>query len=127
MALLEEELTKKIIKAFYSVYGRLGHGFSEVVYERSMLLELREMGLPAQAQHKMQVYYKDVLVGDFAADSVVDDKVVLELKAVECIHDRHKAQLLNYLRASKMELGLVMNFGPEPEIARQIFENKYKK
>lgn len=126
MNLLYKETTDLIIKAFYNVYNDLGFGFLEKVYERAMLIELKLLGLNCEPQKKIDVYYKNQNVGDYFADIIVDDKIILELKSAENIIKEHEAQLLNYLKATSIEIGFVLNFGKEPSFKRMIFENKYK-
>jgi GxxExxY protein len=119
-------LTDKIIKAFYSVYNELGYGFLESVYEKSLLISLRDFGLKAISQQPINVYFKDNNVGDFIADIIVEDKVILELKAVEHILRIHEAQLINYLKATKIEIGLLLNFSAKPEFKRYVYSNSKK-
>lgn len=126
MQYLHQDITDKIIKAFYNVYNILGYGFQEKVYENSMIIELKSLGLSCLKQKPISVFYKEINVGEYFADIIVEDKVIIELKAAEGIVEAHEAQLLNYLRATKIEVGLLLNFGKEPKIKRQIFENKYK-
>jgi len=126
MTLLREELTGKIIQAYYKVYNKLGYGFLEGVYENAMMIELKKMGLKATKQQAISVYYEEQVVGDFFADIVVQNAVILELKAVSELTTIHEAQLLNYLKATDMEVGLLMNFGPKPAFKRRIFENRNK-
>ena len=123
---LHSELTGKIIKAFYNVYNELGYGFLEKVYERSMLIELRALGLASDPQVPINVYYGDEKVGEYFADILVENKVILELKAAETVREEHEAQLLNYLRATDVEVGLLLNFGKKPEHKRKLFENRLK-
>jgi GxxExxY protein len=115
---LHSELTGKIIKAFYNVYNELGYGFLEKVYERAMLVELKHQGLACRAQQPIIVFYEDVEVGEYYADILVEGTVILELKAAEGIREEHEAQLLNYLRATDIEVGLLLNFGKKPEHKR---------
>lgn len=122
-----KELTEKIIKAFYTVYNELGYGFLEKVYQNSLFLELRGMGLGVEAQKKTKVFYKGFEVGDYYPDLIVDGSVILELKAAECIVDEFENQILNYLRATDIEVGLLLNFGKKPEIRRKVFDNELKK
>ena len=117
------DITKKIIKAFYEVYNELGHGFLEAVYEKSIFISLKNLGLEVTSQHPIPVYFKQNLVGNFIADLIVEDKVIIELKAVEHIIPQHEAQLINYLKATNIEVGLLMNFGNKPEFKRFIFTN----
>ena len=124
--MLHKDLTEKILKAFYTVYNTLGYGFLEKVYENALLLELQDVGLQAISQQKITVYYRDQPVGDYFADIVVNDTVVIELKAAEALREEHKAQLLNYLKATTKEVGLLLNFGKKPEIKRVIYTNDRK-
>ncbi len=118
------ELTDKILGAFYKVYNALGHGFLEKVYENALVRELRKLGLEVKQQAPIHVYYDGEIVGEYFADLIVEDKVIIELKAAESIVDAHLAQLTNYLKATRQEVGLVLNFGSEPTFARRVFENK---
>lgn len=121
-----QETTEKIIKAFYSVYNSLGYGFLEKVYENAMMIELKKQDLNAVQQQKIDVYYEGEIVGEYFADLLVESKVIVELKAAHLIADEHEAQLLNYLKATKHEVGLILNFGPTPQIARKIYDNDRK-
>jgi GxxExxY protein len=123
---LHSDLTQSIIKAYYKVYNTLGYGFLEKVYENSMLIELRKMGLNAQKQLAINVYYEGELVGEYKADIIVVDKVILELKASESLCEQDEAQLLNYLKATEVEVGLLLNFGLKPQLKRKIFSNSNK-
>ena len=125
--MLEKELTSKIIKAFYNVYNTLGYGFLEKVYERAMMIELKKHGLNCERQKSINVYYDDENVGEYFADILVEKKVIVELKAVEKLLKKHETQLYNYLKATDVEVGLVLNFGEEAKFKRMVFENKYKK
>ena len=116
------DLTDKIIGAFYKVYNRLGHGFLEKVYENALVLELRKQGLSVRQQSPIHVYYENELIGEYFADLIVDDKVIVELKAAEAIDEAHLAQLTNYLKATRQEVGLLLNFGTEPVFMRRIFD-----
>ena len=120
------EITDKIIKAYYNVYNSLGYWFLEKVYERSMLIELQELELKAHSQHQIKANYKRKEVGEYFADIVVENCVILELKASETIKSEHEAQLLNYLKATKYEVGLLLNFGTKPQIKRKVFSNEFK-
>jgi GxxExxY protein len=121
-----EEITEKIIKAFYKVYNTLGYGFLEKVYERAMLFELKTMGLNVESQKRILVYYFGNVVGDYNADVTVEGVVICELKAAECLIEEHEFQLINYLKATAIEVGLLLNFGKKPEIRRKIFDNDKK-
>ena len=125
--MLHKDLTDKILKAYYTVYNTLGYGFLEKVYENALLLELQQMGLYAAAQQKIVVHYRGQPVGDYFTDIVVNDTVVLELKAAESLREEHKAQLLNYLKATTKEVGLLLNFGKKPEFKRVIYTNDRKR
>ena len=120
------DLTRQIIGAFYQVYNTLGYGFSEKVYENSLALELQDLGLKPVQQQPIVVYYNGVEVGQYIADIVVNDTVLLELKATRQLTADHEAQLLNYLKATKMEVGLLLNFGPKAEVKRKILDNERK-
>jgi GxxExxY protein len=124
---LHTELTKNIIRCYYKVYNTLGYGFLEKVYEKALKKELEKAGHIVESQKPIKVYYDNEIVGDYFADLVVDNKVILELKAAEAIVVEHEVQLLNYLRATDIEVGLLFNFGKEPQFARRVFENKFKK
>lgn len=126
MELLHKDLTDIILKTFYEVYNELGYGFLEKVYQNSLLIELRNKGLNVIPQKKIKVFYKGYEVGDYFADLIVEDKVVLELKAVEYIVEEFENQLLNYLKGTDCEVGLLLNFGKKPEFRRRIYENKRK-
>lgn len=126
MNLLCSELTDKILKAFFIVYGKLGFGFLEKVYANSMIIELRSMNLFVVKQQQIKVYYEGREVGEYFADLIVDNKVIIELKAAESIAEEHEYQLLNYLKATDKEVGLLLNFGKKPAFKRKIFENTYK-
>jgi GxxExxY protein len=120
------EITEKIIAAFYTVYNTLGYGFLEKVYENSLAIELRRMGLTVSQQPPIKVLYIGEIVGEYFADLVINDSVIVELKAMKALGDEHEAQLLNYLKATQYEVGLLLNFGPKPEVKRRSFENNRK-
>ena len=122
----EEHLTRQIIGAFFRVYNRLGYGFLEKVYERALAIELRERGLRVACQNPVKVFYGGRMVGDYFADLVVEDSVIVELKAAEALHPAHEAQLVNYLRATEIEVGLLLNFGTKPQFSRKLFTNDKK-
>lgn len=121
------ELSDKIIKAFYTVYNTLGYGFLEKVYERAMMIELKKLGLNCMNQVQIKVFYANQIIGDYVADIIVENKILVELKAIKHLSKQDEAQLLNYLTATKYEVGLLFNFGKEPEFKRKIFDNEYKK
>ena len=122
-----QDITQKIIKAFYAVYNTLGYGFLEKVYENAMDIEMRKQGLRVITQLPISVYYDEQVVGNYVADMVVEDCVIVELKAACALSKEHEAQLLNYLNATEYEVGLLFNFGPKPDFTRKIFDNARKK
>ena len=124
--ILHKELSESVIKVFYEVYNELGYGFLEKVYQNAMYFELKSQGFKVEAQKKIKVYYKDELVGDFLADLIINDTIILELKACEVLVKAHYVQTLNYLKATNVEIGLLLNFGERPEIKRLIFTNNRK-
>lgn len=124
--MLHANLTEKIIKAFFKVNNTLGYGFLEKVYENAMAIELIKMGCNVRQQRNIKVYYETEEVGDYYADLLIDDLVIIELKAAESLCEEHEAQLINYLKATKMEVGLLMNFGKKAEFKRKIFTNDRK-
>lgn len=125
--MLHHDLTEKIIGVFYDVYNELGHGFLESVYETAMVVALREKGLQVEQQVEIPVWFRSQKIGTFYADLLVEGVVIVELKAVRSIDPSHEAQLLHYLRATEIELGLLLNFGVKPEIKRKIYDNPRKK
>lgn len=125
--MFHEELTDRILKAFYKVYNTLGHGFLEKVYRNALVLELEQLGLCAEQEQRIKVFYNGTVVGDYIADIVVDDEVILELKAAETLLPAHFAQLTNYLKATEKELGLLLNFGLKPDFKRILYTNDHKK
>ena len=118
-----KELTEKIIGIFYKVYNNLGYGFLENVYENAMMLDFKKENIPAVSQQAIKVFYEDEIVGEYFADILVDGKVIVEIKAAKNLALEHEAQLLNYLKATDKEVGLLLNFGPKPEFKRKIFDN----
>jgi len=116
-------LTEKIIKIFYKIYNTLGYGFLEKVYENAMMIEFKREDIPAYSQYAIKVFYEDEIVGEYFADILVDDKVIVEIKATRNLALENEAQLLNYLKATDKEVGLLLNFGPKPEIKRKVFDN----
>lgn len=125
--MLHKEITDKIINAYYKVYNTLGYGFLEKVYENALAIELRKSGLKVEQQKNIKVYYETEEVGDYYADLLVEGKVIIELKAAKTIAEDYEAQLVNYLKATTIEVGLLINFGKEPNFKRKIFENRFKK
>ena len=117
------ELTEKIIKIFYKVYNRLGYGFLEKVYENALMIELKKENIPAVCQSPIRVLYEGSTIGEYYADILVGNKVIVEIKATKYLVKDNEAQLLNYLKATDVEVGLLLNFGPKPEIKRKAFDN----
>ena len=116
------EITERITAAFYNVYNTLGYGFLEKVYQNAMEVELVARGLTIIPQAPLKVYYSGVVVGEYFADLLVEGCVIVELKAAEGIVTEHHAQLLNYLKATDINVGLLLNFGPKPEVRRKVYE-----
>ena len=119
-------LTAAIISLFYKVYNRLGYGFLEKVYENAMMYEFKKAEIAAVSQSPIKVLYEEEILGEYFADILVDDKVIIEIKAAKSLTPDHKAQLLNYLKATDKEVGLLLNFGPKPEVSRKVFDNSKK-
>ena len=124
--MLHEDITNQIIRAFYKVYNTLGYGFLEKVYQKAMLIELRKMGLECQEEFPIRVYYEGFQVGDYRADIIVNDVVIIENKASEALVEENEFQLINYLKATEIEVGLLLNFGKKPGFKRKIFTNDRK-
>ena len=127
MAYKHSDLTSAVIKTFYDVYNHLGYGFLEKVYENALAHELRKRGFRIHQQMPIEVIYDGILVGQYFADLLVNEVVILELKAAEAIIEQHEAQLLNYLKATNIDVGLLLNFGPKPQVKRKIYETARKK
>ena len=117
------ELTAKIIDCAYKVHKKLGFGFLESVYQNALMIELSKASLKVEKEQKIQVCYDGRAVGDFVADFVVEDKIILELKSVKEIHPAHEAQLINYLKATGIEVGLLINFGERVDIKRKVLDH----
>lgn len=126
MSLKSKELTETIIKVFYEIYGKLGYGFLEKIYENAMMIDLKKEGLKAVSQSPIKVLYDGYTLGEYFADILVEDEVIVEIKATKNLAVAHEAQILNYLKATEIEVGLLLNFGPKPEIKRKIFDNNKK-
>jgi GxxExxY protein len=120
-------LTDPIIGVFYEVHNELGFGFLESVYEASMSIALAQKGVPHETQKPLNVYFRNRLVGEFRVDVLTESEVLLEVKAVRALEPVHEAQILNYLGATDMEIGLLLNFGPKPQVRRFLFDNSRKK
>ena len=126
MDLICKELTKKIIGVYYKVYNELGFGFLEKVYENAMMIELRRHGFECSRQQRIEVYYLGERVGEYFADIIINNSVILELKATDYLVAEHEAQLINYLKGTNIEVGLLLNFGQKPEFRRKVFANNRK-
>lgn len=124
--LLHKTITEDILKVYYDIYNELGCGFLEKVYQNSMYFELKSKGYKVEAQRPIKVYFKNQLVGEYYADLLIEDKVIVELKACELLMNAHVAQLMNYLKATEIEVGLLLNFGEEAEFKRIIYTNDKK-
>ncbi len=124
--MFHQEITDKIICAFYNVYNSLGHGFLEKVYENALAIELKKLDLSVVQQESVKVYYEGSQVGDYFADIVVNGLVILELKSAEALRNEHFAQLTNYLKATDKEVGMLLNFGRKPEFKRIVLGNESK-
>jgi len=123
---INSEITDLIIKAFFNVYNKLGYGFLEKVYENAMMIELKRLGLNAEKQKQLKVFYDEFEIGEYFADIIVNDCVIVELKAAEVICPEHEAQLVNYLKATDIEVGLLLNFGKEPKFKRRVLTSEFK-
>ena len=123
---LYSQTSKKILRAFYNVYNSLGYGFLEKVYENAMIIELQSLNLQCEQQKNIKVKFKEFIIGDYFADIPVENQIIIELKASEIIRSEHEAQLINYLKATDIEVGLLLNFGKLPQYKRKILTNNYK-
>lgn len=121
------ELTEKIIGCAFKVYNQLGAGFLEKIYENALAIELKDAGLSAQQQYPIKVYYNEIVIGDYIADIVVEDRVIIELKAVNSLAKAHEVQLVNYLKATKIEVGLLINFGDIISVKRKVLSKNHKR
>jgi GxxExxY protein len=121
------DVTEKIIGVFYDVYNELGYGFLECVYEESLAIALHEAGVTATRQIPLPVWFRGHKVGEFRADMLVENCVLLELKSARSLDPAHEAQLLHYLKSTEIEIGMLLNFGIRPPFRRLIFDNGRKK
>lgn len=121
------DISEKIIKVFFDVHNELGFGFSEKVYQKAFGIALRDAGMKVDEQVPIKVYFRGHLVGNFFADMIVNDLILLELKTAEAIIDEYEAQLLHYLKATEIEVGYVLNFGKSANFKRKIFDNERKR
>ncbi|MFC4871581.1 GxxExxY protein [Negadavirga shengliensis] len=119
-----QNITEAVIRSFYKVYNTLGYGFLEKVYENSLFYELAKKGFLVEKQKRIRVFYDETPVGNYFADLIVEDKVIIEVKAAESLVPEHGYQLINYLKATEMEVGLLVNFGKNPQFVRKVFSNK---
>lgn len=125
--MLHKEITEKIIQAYYKVYNTMGYGFLEKIYENSLSIALKKAGLKVEQQKNIKVYFEAEEVGDYYADLLVENLVIIEVKAAKSLAEEHEAQLVNYLKATTIEVSLLLNFGKAPNFKRKIFENRFKK
>ena len=126
MELLHKNITDIILKSYYKVFNNLGYGFLEKVYENALFYELKKQGLVCEKQKTIKVYYDEIQVGEYYADIIVNECIIIELKAAESLAEEHEFQLINYLKATDIEVGLVLNFGKNPQFKRKIFTNNKK-
>jgi GxxExxY protein len=124
--MLYEDKTELIIKSFYKVYNSLGYGFLEKVYHNAILIELEQNGLKVKSQYPIRVFYEGNQVGEYYADIIVDECIIIENKVAETLKEEHEFQLLNYLKATEIEVGLLLNFGKKPSFKRKYFTNDRK-
>lgn len=122
-----DAMVKKVLRAYYNVYNKLGFGFLEKVYENALIIELPKLGLHGRRQVPIQVYYDEIQVGYYFADIIVENLIIIEIKAAESLCEEHEAQLLNYLRATDIEHGILLNFGKKPEFRKKIWSRDYLK
>ncbi|MBT7211889.1 MAG: GxxExxY protein [Candidatus Scalindua sp.] len=121
-----QELTEKIIEIFYRVYNRLGYSFFEKVYENAMMTEFMKENISEVSQSAIKVLYEGEIVGEYFTDILISDKIILEIKAAKNVAEEHETQLLNYLKATNIEVGLLLNYGPKPNFKRKAFDNTRK-
>lgn len=123
---LHSNITSEIIKAFYEVHNKLGYGFLEKVYQNALLIELRKLYLDCKPVYPIDVYYEGEKIGSYIADIIVENCVIVELKAAGSLCEEHEAQLVNYLKATNIEVGILLNFGKKPYFKRKVFSKEYK-
>ena len=126
MVLKHANITQDIIASFYEVYNKLGYGFQEKVYVNALIIVLRKKGRSVEKEVAIPVYIEHEIVGEYFADLIVDSCVIIECKAVKALLDEHEAQLLNYLKATPIEVGMLLNFGPEAKYMRKAYDNSRK-
>jgi GxxExxY protein len=120
------DITELVIRAFYNVYNKLGYGFLEKVYEKALLIECKKLGLNCLSQCPIEVFYDNEVIGLYITDMIVNQFVIVEIKAASAITAEHETQLVNYLKATEIEVGLLLNFGKKPEFKRKVFSSDYK-
>jgi len=120
------ELTEKIIEIYYRVYNKLGYGLLEKIYENAMMIEFKKENISAVSQSAIRVLYEGEIVGEYFADILISDKIIVEIKAAKNVAEEHEAQLLNYLKATDIEVGLLLNYGPKPNFTRKAFDTTRK-
>ncbi|MEI9956907.1 MAG: GxxExxY protein [Ferruginibacter sp.] len=120
------DITELVIRAYYNVYNKLGYGFLEKVYEKALAIECKKLGLNCMFQCPIEVFYDNEVVGFYIADMIVNSFVIVEIKAASAISAEHEIQLINYLKATEIEVGLLLNFGKKPEVRRKVFSTEYK-
>jgi len=120
------ELTEKVIEIYYRVYNKLGYGLLEKIYENAMMIEFKKENISAVSQSAIRVLYEGEIVGEYFADILISDKIIVEIKAAKNVAEEHEAQLLNYLKATDIEVGLLLNYGPKPNFKRKAFDNTRK-
>lgn len=118
--LIEGAVSQVVLDGFYAVYSELGFGFLEHVYENALAFVLREKGLPVVQQAGVEVHFRGHPVGEYRADLLVPGKLIVEIKSVQALAAAHEAQLLNYLKATGVRVGLLLNFGPKPQFRRRV-------
>jgi GxxExxY protein len=126
-ALKHNDVTERLIGVFYDVYNELGHGYLESIYHNAVCIALNQAGLRAEREVALPVFFRGQIVGDFRADLIVNEVVIAELKTARILEHSHEAQLFHYLRSTKIEVGLLLNFGPKPQFKRVAFDNSRKK
>jgi len=120
------EVTDLVLKAFFRVYNELGYGFLEKIYENALIIAARELGLAVEQQVRVHIYFDGKVVGDHVIDLLFNNAVIVEVKAAKSLLEEHEAQLLNYLKATPFEVGLLLNFGPKPQFKRKVYDNGVK-
>jgi GxxExxY protein len=123
---IHSDISSQILKAYYKAFNKLGAGFLEKVYQKGLLIELRKAGLKCYESHPIQVFYDETPIGVYYADIIVEDCIIIETKSVEYLRPEHDAQILNYLKATDIEVGILLNFGLKPEIRRKVFSREFK-